>query len=77
MRGHALLFARDERNGALAHLRRHPVVDLPRQQTQRQPDHAGLVRKHTLDRAMGFARVGGTYLRRNTGSKRGRRKKHL
>ena len=36
----------------------HLVVDLARQQTQRQADHAGRVRQHPLDRQMGLAGVG-------------------
>ncbi len=34
------------------------VVNLPRQQAQRQADHAGLVAQHPLDREMGLASVG-------------------
>jgi len=34
------------------------VVDLARQEAQRQADHAGFVRQHTVDGEMGFAGVG-------------------
>ena len=35
------------------------VIDLARQQAQRQADHAGLVGQHPLDGEMGLAGVGG------------------
>ncbi len=53
-----LLFAGDQRHrihaGAVGDL----VVDLARQQPQRQPDHAGGMRQHPLDREMGLAGIG-------------------
>ena len=36
----------------------HLVVDLARQQPQRQPDHAGGMRQHALDGEMGLAGIG-------------------
>ena len=36
-----------------------PVVDLAREQAQRQADHAASVLEHPLDRAVGLAGVGG------------------
>ena len=37
----------------------HLVVDLARQQAQRQADHAGGMRQHALDGEMGLAGIGG------------------
>jgi len=37
----------------------HAVVDLAREQAQRQADHAGAVGKHPLDRKVRLAGVGG------------------
>jgi hypothetical protein len=75
-RRHALFLAGDQRHRALAHPRADPVVDLARQQPQRQPDHARFVREHALDRAMGLARVGGPDLRGDARGERGLGEKH-
>lgn len=56
-RGDPPLFARDERDPRLADARADLVVDLAREQTQRQADHARRVLEHALDRPMGLARV--------------------
>ena len=53
------LFAGDEGAGLLALLLHHPVVDLAREQAQRQADHPRAVRKHALDGEVGLAGVGG------------------
>ncbi len=55
-----LLLARDEGNLILASPNDDLVVDLARQQPQRQADHAGLVAEHALDGEMRLAGVGGT-----------------
>ncbi len=54
-----LLLAGDECRGARALQPHDLVVDLARQKAQRQPDHAGFVRQHPLDREMRLAGVGG------------------
>jgi hypothetical protein len=54
-----LLFARDEGNRLGADPRDDLVVDLARQQAQRQADHAARMRQHALDGEMGLARIGG------------------
>ena len=56
---HDLLFAGDQRGGLLAFDAYDPVINLAREQAQRQSDHAGAVREHPLDREMGLACVGG------------------
>ena len=53
-----LLLAGDQRNRARAAQLHHPIVILQRQEPQREPDHAGLVIEHALDREMGFAGIG-------------------
>ncbi len=63
-----LFFAGNERDrigsGAIDDL----VVDLARQKPQRQPDHAGRMREHPLDREMGLAGVGRPEHRGNAGA---------
>ena len=54
-----LLFAGDQRDGIHARAIGDLVVDLAREQPQRQADDAGGMRKHPLDRKMGLAGVGG------------------
>ncbi len=54
-----LLLAGDERDLVGADAGRDLVVDLARQQPQRQADHAALVTEHALDGEMRFAGVGG------------------
>ena len=44
------------------------VVDLTRQQPQRQSDHAAGMRQHALDGEMGLSGVGGTEHRRDPGA---------
>ena len=53
-----LLFAGDERDVLRADPVDDLVVDLARQQPQRQADHAGGMRQHPLDGEMGLAGVG-------------------
>ena len=60
MGGDDLLLAGDQRDAAGAARLDHAVVDLPRQEPQRQADHAGGVGQHALDREMGLAGVGRT-----------------
>jgi hypothetical protein len=54
-----LLLAGDQRDRVLAGAIDHLVVDLARQQPQRQPDHARGMRQHALDGEMGLAGIGG------------------
>ena len=53
-----LLLAGDERDRLRAHARRDLVVDLARQKPQRQPDDAGGMTEHALDREVRLAGVG-------------------
>ena len=53
-----LLFAGDQRDRVRADPVGDLVVDLAREQAQRQPDHAGGMREHPLDREMGLAGIG-------------------
>ena len=60
LRRNDFLLARHQRNGVIAGAQPHPVVDLPRQQPQRQADHAGRVGDHPLHGEVGLAGVGGS-----------------
>ena len=53
-----LLFARDQRHRVRAGAIGDLVVDLARQQPQRQADHAGGMRQQALDRQMRLAGIG-------------------
>ena len=53
------LFTGDQGAGLLALLLDHLVVDLAREQAQRQADHSRAVREHPLDRKVRLAGVGG------------------
>src|SRR6516162_5826606 len=53
-----LLLAGDERDRFRAHARRDLIVELARQKPQRQPDDAGGMTEHALDREMRLAGVG-------------------
>ena len=53
-----LLLAGDQRDVLGADAIDHLVVDLARQQPQRQPDHAARMRQHALDGEVGLAGVG-------------------
>ena len=53
-----LLFAGDQRDGIRPDAVDDLVVDLARQQPQRQADHAGGMRQHALDREMRLAGIG-------------------
>ena len=53
-----LLFARDQRDALLARTRRDLVVDLAREQPQRQADDPRRMRQHPLDGQMRLAGVG-------------------
>ena len=57
--GNDLFFAGDQRDFVRPAQPDDPVIDLARQQAQRQADHAGLVRQHPLDGEEGLAGVGG------------------
>ncbi len=52
------LFAGDEGDGLGSDPRDDAIIDLARQKPQRQPDHAGLMREHALDRIMRLAGIG-------------------
>ena len=54
-----LFLAGDERDLFGPHARDDLVVDLARQQAQRQADHAAGMAEHPLDRQMGLAGIGG------------------
>jgi hypothetical protein len=54
-----LFLPRHQRHVVVAGAQAHPVVDLARQQPERQADHAGGAPEHALDRQMRLARVGG------------------
>ena len=54
-----LFFAGDQGDGARAAQLYHPVINLARQKSQGQADHAGRMAEHPLDRIMGLARIGG------------------
>jgi len=53
-----LLLARDQGDGFRSDLGDDAVIDLARQQAQRQADHARLVAQHALDGEMGLAGIG-------------------
>jgi hypothetical protein len=55
---HDPLLAGDQRHDGRAAQGDDLVIDLPRQQPQRQADDAGAMRQHALDRVMGLAGVG-------------------
>ena len=54
-----LFLAGDQGDGGGPSLLDDPLIDLARQQAQRQADHARGVTQHPLDRQMGLAGVGG------------------
>ena len=54
-----LLLAGDQGDLVRPNPGNHLVVDLPRQQPQRQADDANLVGEHALNGEVGFARIGG------------------
>ena len=53
-----LFFAGDQRDLGRAPRLDHPIVDLAREQPQRQADHARGMSQHALDRQMRLARIG-------------------
>ncbi len=55
--GHDLFFAGDQRDLSGASRFHHPIVNLAREQPQRQADHARGMSQHALDRQMSLARV--------------------
>jgi hypothetical protein len=57
--GQDLLLAGDQGDPILALHPHHPVVDLARQQPQREADHPARMRRHPLDGEMGLAGIGG------------------
>ena len=67
LRRHDLFFACDERTYFRALDAHDAVIDLARQQAQRQADHAGFVGQHALDGEEGLAGVGGAQDRRHLG----------
>ena len=62
-----LLLARNQRHRAGPAQLDDPVVDLAREQAQRQADHARAVAQHALDRQVRLAGVGGAQHRDQTG----------
>ena len=64
-RRHDSLFAGDQRHNRRAPLGHDAVIDLARQQAQRQTDHAGAIAQHPLDGVMGLARIGRAENRHN------------
>src|SRR3712207_9009141 len=54
-----LLLARDQGHVVVAGLLDHTVVDLAREQAQRQADHAAVVTEHALDGEVRLAGIGG------------------
>ena len=70
---HPLLLPGDQRDRLLAGPHREGVVDLPGEQAQGKPDHAGAVLEQPRDRAMGLAGVG----RAEQGDQRGARRRKL
>src|SRR5205814_1668848 len=58
VRGQDLLLPGDQRDSASTPQFDDPVVILPRQQAQREADHAALMIEHALDREVGLAGVG-------------------
>ncbi len=64
---HDTFFARHQRHNRRTAQRNNTVVNLARQQAQRQTNHTGTMRQHTLDRVMGFPRVGGAKNGRDIG----------
>ncbi|MHC2159276.1 hypothetical protein ACVL5V_001697 [Bradyrhizobium ottawaense] len=64
-----LLLAGDERDRLGSDPRGDLVVDLARQEAQRQPDHPGRVRQHPLDGEMGLAGVGRPEHRSDAGAR--------
>ena len=59
MRRDDLLLAGDQRDLVGADAGGDAVIDLARQQPERQADHAGRVAEHPLDGEMGLAGIGG------------------
>ncbi len=57
-RRHDPFFARHQRHNAGATHRDDPVIDLPRQQPQRQADDARAMGQHPLNRVVCLARIG-------------------
>ena len=55
--GNNALFAGDQRHHGGAAGRDDAVIDLARQQTQRQADHPGPVRQHPFDGIVSLARI--------------------
>ena len=70
-------FASDQGHGVGADLGDHAVIDLARQQAQRQADDAALVRHHAFDRQMRLAGVGGAQYRRDIACLERRLGKHI
>ena len=69
-----LLLAGDQRDVLGADPLDDLVVDLARQQPQRQPDHAGRMRQHPLDGEMGLAGIGRTEHGGDAGAAQARRR---
>ena len=71
-RRHDPLFARHQRDLGRPLDRDHAVVNLAREQAQREADHAARMGGQTLDRQMGFAGVGGAKDSLDRGGREGR-----
>jgi hypothetical protein len=63
----ALFLAGDQGNRRLTELGGDAIVDFPREQPQRQSDHAAVVLQHALHGPVRLARVGGAEQRRDGG----------
>ena len=55
--GHDAFLTGDQRHDRRATCGDDAVVNLARQQTQRQADHPGAVRQHAVNRKMGFSGI--------------------
>ncbi len=62
---HALFLAGNQRHLVDPGPGRHPVVNFPRQQAERQTDHAALVTEHAFDGEVGLTGIGGPEDRRH------------
>ncbi len=71
--GNDFFLAGDERHFARVFLLDDPVINLAREQAQRQPDHSGPMRQHAFQGVMGLPCIGGTEHRRHASAARGRK----
>ena len=64
---HDAFLAGDQRDALRPLHRHHPVIDLARQQPQREADHPAGMRRHPLDGEVGLAGIGGAEHRGDAG----------